>query len=297
MTATRTAPTPETGTADIGLLDHGGPTDSDGHPVRGVGPIVLLHGLMGRGRTWRRQIPWLRRHGRVFTLDAAFHTGADVEMPDDPAELSTERFVTDLAEVLIWIDQGPAVLVGHSMGALHAWCTAAAYPEMVSALVIEDMAPDFRGRTTRNWTPWFDSWPERFVSMSHAQEMFGEVAGRYFYEAFDDGRLHGRLPIWSEIAEEWGGREFWSEWSSVRVPSLVIEAEHSVTPPGQMRTMCSAHSAAQYLRVPNAGHLVHDDAPDIYRGALEAFLAGMPTTSAGWIINSPPRQDKTDRRR
>ena len=26
---------------------------------------------MGRGRTWRRQIPWLRRYGRVFTFDAA----------------------------------------------------------------------------------------------------------------------------------------------------------------------------------------------------------------------------------
>ena len=64
------------------------------------GPIVLLHGLMGRGRTWRRQIPWLRRYGRVFTYDAAFHTGADAALISDPAEVSTERFVADLAEIL-----------------------------------------------------------------------------------------------------------------------------------------------------------------------------------------------------
>ncbi|WP_419230801.1 alpha/beta fold hydrolase [Gordonia sp. CPCC 205515] len=269
MTATSAA------CADIGLLDHGGPIDRDGLPVRGVGPIVLLHGLMGRGRTWRRQIPWLRRHGRVFTFDAAFHTGADVELPADPTELSTERFVADLAEILVWIDQGPAVLVGHSMGALHAWCTAATYPEMVSALVIEDMAPDFRGRTTRSWTPWFDSWPQRFESVDDAQAMFGAVAGRYFYEAFDDGKLHGRLDIWTEIAEEWGTRDFWSQWQSVAVPSLLIEAEHTVAPPGQMRKMASVNDSARYLSALGAGHLVHDDAPDLYRGAVEAFLSAL----------------------
>lgn len=274
-------PTPEF--ADVGLRDHGGPVladDAAGSVVgfglggSGLGPIVLLHGLMGRGRTWRRQIPWLRSYGRVFTFDAAFHTGADVEMPDDPAELATERFVADLAELLTWIDLGPAVLIGHSMGALHAWCTAAAYPELVSALVIEDMAPDFRGRTTTNWTPWFEAWPDRFDSMAHACQMFGPVAGRYFYEAFDDGRLHGRLPIWTAIADEWGTRDFWSEWSAVSVPALLIEAEHTVTPPGQMRRMCAVNERASYLRVPGAGHLVHDDEPDVYRGAVEAFLSG-----------------------
>ncbi|MGV9825831.1 MULTISPECIES: alpha/beta fold hydrolase [unclassified Gordonia (in: high G+C Gram-positive bacteria)] len=279
--------------AATGLLDHGGPDTRGGErpaPDRvadadqatatfaglGVGPIVLLHGLMGRGRTWRRQIPWLRRYGRVFTFDAAYHTGADAPEPADDAELSTERFVGDLAEILTWIDLGPAVLVGHSMGALHAWCAAADYPELVSALVLEDMAPDFRGRTTASWTPWFDSWPERFESRQQAEEMFGAVAGRYFYEAFDDGHLHGRLPVWAAIAEEWGRRDFWDQWRAVAVPTLLIEAEHSVTPPAQMRKMASVNDHAQYLRAAGAGHLVHDDAPQLYRGAVEAFLSGLP---------------------
>lgn len=260
--------------AETGLRDHGGPVDDEGQPIRGRGPIVLLHGLMGRGRTWRRQIPWLRRYGRVFTFDAAFHTGAVTN--EDP-DISTERFVADVAEILCWIDQGPAVLIGHSMGGLHAWCTAATYPELVSALVVEDMAPDFRGQTTRDWTPWFDSWPDRFTSLGQMREMFGDIAGQYFYEAFDDGRLHGDLRVWAAIAEEWGGRDFWSQWRSVQVPALVIEAGHGVTPPGQMREMCAGAAHATHLRVDGAGHLLHDDAPDVYRGAVEAFLSALPT--------------------
>ncbi|GAC46933.1 putative hydrolase [Gordonia aichiensis NBRC 108223] len=241
-----------------------------------MGPIVLLHGLMGRGRTWRRQIPWLRRYGRVFTFDAAFHTGVDAAHISDPAEVSTERFVADLAEILTWIDLGPAVLVGHSMGALHAWCAAAEYPELVSALVVEDMAPDFRGRTTTEWTPWFNSWPDRFTSLAHAQQMFGPVAGRYFYEAFDDGRLHGQLDTWTAIAQEWGTRDFWEQWRRVPVPSLLIEAENTVTPDGQMRKMASINDHATHLRISGAGHLVHDDAPEVFRGAVEAFLSALP---------------------
>lgn len=255
--------------ATAGLLDHGAADDAADD--RGV--IVLLHGLMGRGRTWCRQIPWLRRYGRVFTFDAAFHQGADAVGEPTAAELSTERFVADVAEILTWIDRGPAVLIGHSMGGLHAWCTAAEYPELVSALVVEDMAPDFRGRTTGTWQPWFASWPERFADVDEAIGYFGPVAGRYFYEALDDGRLHGRIPVWAALAEEWGSRDFWAQWDAVTAPSLLIEAEYTVTPPGQMAQMARRNPAAEHLVVRGAGHLVHDDAPEIYRGAVEAFLS------------------------
>lgn len=254
-----------------GLFDHGG--DDAVGAAHGYGAIVLLHGLMGRGRTWRRQLPWLRNYGRVFTFDAAFHQGAALVGAPTPEDLATERFVADVAEMLTCIDRGPAVLVGHSMGGLHAWCTAAAFPELVAGVVVEDMAPDFRGRTTGEWAPWFEAWPDRFVSREQAVAHFGPVAGRYFYEAFDDGRLHGSIPVWAALAEEWGSRDFWAQWESVSVPSLLLEAEYSVNPPGQMAEMARRNLLADYLPVPGAGHLIHDDAPEVFRGAVEAFLS------------------------
>ncbi|EUA23860.1 putative hydrolase [Mycobacterium xenopi 4042] len=36
-------------------------------------PVVLVHGLMGRGSTWSRQLPWLTRLGTVYTYDAPWH--------------------------------------------------------------------------------------------------------------------------------------------------------------------------------------------------------------------------------
>ena len=40
-----------------------------------------------------------------------------------------------------------------------------------------------------------------------------------------------------------------------------------------MERMRSTGAQVTYLRVPGAGHLVHDEAPDDYRDAVEPFLA------------------------
>jgi pimeloyl-ACP methyl ester carboxylesterase len=236
-------------------------------------PIVLVHGLMGRGSTWSRQLPWLTEYGAVYTYDAPWHRGRDVE---DDQPISTERFVADLGDAVTALG-GPVRLVGHSMGGLHAWCLAAARPDLVTALVVEDMAPDFRGRTTGPWEPWLHALPVEFGSEQEVFSEFGDVAGRYFLEAFDrtstGWRLHGRTERWIEIAAEWGTRDYWRQWRDVRAPVLLIEAGNSVTPPGQMAEMHATGARTTYSRVPGAGHLVHDDAPQEYRGAVELFLA------------------------
>ncbi len=236
-------------------------------------PIVLVHGLMGRGSTWSRVLPWLTRHGEVFTYDAPWHRGRDVA---DPHPISTERFVEDLGVAVASLDR-PAILIGHSMGGLHSWCLAAARPDLVTALVVEDMAPDFRGRTTGPWEPWLHALPPEFTSAQQVYDEFGPVAGQYFLEAFDrtdsGWRLHGHPQAWIDIAAQWGTRDFWAQWRDVRVPALLIEAENSVTPPGQMQKMAESGCRATYVHIPDAGHLIHDEQPQSYRQAVESFLS------------------------
>ncbi|MEE2031402.1 alpha/beta fold hydrolase [Rhodococcus chondri] len=242
------------------------------HDEGGTGrPILLLHGLMGSARTWHRHVPWLRTFGHIHSFDAAGH-GRPA-----PAEPGTEAFVADLAAHLDGFDE-PLVVIGHSMGGLHAWCLAAAHPDKVAALVIEDMAPDFRGRTAADWAAMIEQWPQPFPTDDSVLEFFGPVAGRYFLASFErrhDGwYLHGDVATFRDISEEWGSRHFWDEWRSLTVPALLVEGEHTITPHGQMREMAT-RPGTEYVRIEGAGHLVHDDRPDRYREVVERFLGGL----------------------
>lgn len=245
-------------TIAVMLHDEGGDGD----------PILLLHGLMGSARTWRRQIPWLRRYGHVYTYDAPGHGRPP------PAALTTEAFVEDLSVHAEEI--GRATVVGHSMGSLHGWCLAAARPELVAALVVEDIAPDFRGRTADAWAAMIESWPQPFPTEVAVREYFGDVAGQYFLDSFErrpDGwYLHGDVATFEAISSEWGTRHFWAEWESVDVPSLLLEGEFGITPKGQMEEMSRRNPKSEYVSVPGAAHLIHDERPEDYREVVAAFL-------------------------
>ena len=234
-------------------------------------PIILLHGLMGRARTWWEVSRWLQRYGRVVGLDARGHGRGPKTGPWD-----TERFVEDVACLVRGLDSGPAIVIGHSMGGLHAWAFAATYPELVRAVVTEDMAPDQRGKTVDGWRAYFDSWPVPFQSLSHVRAFFGG-GGDYFTECVEeraDGyHLIAELGNLYEIAAEWGRRDYWSFVDKVRCPVLVIEAGNTAMPAGQQAELAARVPDGRHIVVEGAGHLVHDDAPQEYRGAVEAFLS------------------------
>ncbi|HEX4726041.1 MAG TPA: alpha/beta hydrolase [Pseudonocardiaceae bacterium] len=238
----------------------------------GDGPgILLLHGLMGRATTWWPTARWLTAYGRVVGVDARAH-GRNPHR----TRCGTEQFAEDAADRIRELGIGPAVLIGHSMGGLHAIAVAATYPDLVRAIVVEDMAPDQRGRTADVWLAYFESWPV-FESLAHVREFFGP-AGDYFVECVEettDGyRLIGDLAEMVAIAREWGRRDYSDLVAAVRCPMLVIEAGDSPMPAGQQAEMAGRSAGpAWHHRIDGAGHLVHQDAPDEFRGAVEAFLS------------------------
>ena len=102
----------------------------------GEGPgLLLLHGLMGRATTWNETATWLTPHFRVVALGQRGHGLSD---KSDHAS-SREHYVADIATVIEALGIGPSIIIGHSMGELNAWTLAARRPDLVKALVLEDM--------------------------------------------------------------------------------------------------------------------------------------------------------------
>ena len=231
--------------------------------------ILLLHGLMSRATTWWTVAQWLTRYGRVVGIDARGHGRNPQRGP-----WRTEDFVADAAAAIEELDLGPAVVIGHSMGGLHAWGLAATRPDLVRAVVVEDFAPDNRGKSIDDWKWYFDAWPVPFQSIAHVRSIVDVPRVEEFFEERADGyHLIANMADLYEIAAEWGKRDYWHYVDAVTCPMLVVEAGRSGVAAGQLAEVARRAGAA-HLLVPESGHCVHDEAPEVYRGAVEAFLSG-----------------------
>ena len=99
-------------------------------------PLVLLHGFTGRWQGFLPLLPVLSLRWHVYAPDYRGHgkSGrvAGKYLPDD--------FMWDLVAFVRGVVKDPAVVFGHSLGALFALSLAERLPEKVRALIIGDIA-------------------------------------------------------------------------------------------------------------------------------------------------------------
>jgi len=115
----------------------GGPTVNYREWGRPDGAVVLLlHGLTASGRSWQNVAPVLGENFRVVAPDARGHGGSQW-MRDYSFELMSD----DVVKLMEQLGILAAIVMGHSMGALTAYELAAARPELIRLLVLEEMPP------------------------------------------------------------------------------------------------------------------------------------------------------------
>ncbi|GEL25800.1 alpha/beta hydrolase [Pseudonocardia sulfidoxydans NBRC 16205] len=246
-------------------------------------PILLLHGLMGRATTWWPVARRLTGHGRVIGLDARGHGRSQATGP-----WTTERLAADAAELLDQLGAGPAIVVGHSMGGLHALALAASRPDLVQAVVVEDMAVDLTGvpeTAVADARAWFGAIPQPFASLAevratfgHPRPEFGDYMAECVEERADGYHLLCRVDNAVEIAGEWAYRSYWDVLAGVRAPVLLVCAAAGIVPRGQPEQIVDALRRnrfgpyARLVTLPGTGHLVHAS-EEAFRIAVEDFLA------------------------
>ena len=100
----------------------------------GSGPTVaLVHGLGGAASNWTLMAPALARRCRVLVPELPGHGGSSPL----PAPVET---LDPYADRLVAVLDDPAVLVGHSLGAVVALRAAARHPDAVRGLVLAGCA-------------------------------------------------------------------------------------------------------------------------------------------------------------
>ncbi len=102
-------------------------------------PLVILHGFLGMGDNWKTLAKQFAKDGyQVHLVDQRNH-GRSFHSDD----FSYEYMAHDLKVYCEEKGISNICLIGHSMGGKTAMLFAVSYPEIVSKLIIADIAPKF----------------------------------------------------------------------------------------------------------------------------------------------------------
>lgn len=219
------------------------------------GPVlVLLHGLTGRWQGWQHMIPRLTPHWHVYAPDLRGHGGSGrvagrYHLVDYARD--TVAFLRSLPE--------PAVVMGHSLGALTA-LAAAAFPAGIRAAVLLD-PPLYIRDTSIEATPGFKEyfcWVYDTVTTTSSE---GDVAADAPLIALRDRLL--------------AGFDLAGALRDVRCPLLLLygDWDHGAAMRDSDAEFVHANlSTAVIVKVPDGSHAFPGQQPEMVLQQAEAFL-------------------------
>ncbi|MBH5333427.1 alpha/beta hydrolase [Streptomyces pactum] len=237
-------------------------------------PVLALHGTFGRGTVFTRLARDLAGRARIVAPDQRGHG-----LSDRADDYGRDAFVADAAALLRELDLAPAVVLGHSLGGITAYQLAARHPELVSALVVEDVGPLMRRPEIENPVLDVRGWPRTGRTrdeLARKIEAAGVPDSGYFmHSAAPDGDHWRLLFDWDDMMEvqEGGVGDWWPDWLASTCPALVLHGGASPLLPAPLaREMTRRRPGTRLVTFPTAGHWIHDDEPDGVARAVSAFL-------------------------
>lgn len=237
--------------------------------------MFALHGHFGRARMFAPLAATLVPEYRVVALDQRAHG-----LSEHGGDLSRDAYVEDAAEFLRVQGLAPAVILGHSMGGVNAYQLAARYPELVSALIVEDA-----GAVTCEpevYHPVLDvsGWPERADSLEELEAAIKAQgipdAGYFLNNAVEDDDGWRLLFDYDDMMASQQALlgDWWDDWLASSCPALLLHGRDStVLPTSLARRMAERRPRTCLKEFPECGHWIHDDDPVGVARAIREFLA------------------------
>jgi pimeloyl-ACP methyl ester carboxylesterase len=233
--------------------------------------LIALHAHWMEAATFRRLAIDLAPGWRVVALDQRGHGHSS-----HAATYTRQDYLGDLEAFFAELQvSAPAVLVGNSLGGINALQFAAKHPNLVRALVLEDIAVE----------PGADigfvrAWSGNFPTRDALAERIGPRFLPYLEDSFRESRDGWRLAFDPEDmvrSEESLKGQYWQERLSTTCPALVIRGRDSrVTTRQKLEEMALRRPNTIFMEL-QGGHVVHQDSPEMFADDLRSFLQSLET--------------------
>ena len=251
--------------------------------------VTLFHGMNFGGFYFSGPIEVLRKEGfRVVVPDQiGFGRSSKPIMPYNFHDMALNS-----RKLLQSLNVSKTVIIGHSMGGMLAARFAASYPDITERVVIYDPIGLTDARWDRPWRSADDAY-KATMAMSNDQRYQGFSANihRYFpspgawkpeYEQYVRilyaPTLGGEWPRLAMVRSIYQQITYLDpvvhDWEHIKVKALVIggEKDGQDFPKHAKHIADSIPGGAQLVIVPNAGHVLHMETPDIFYRELLKFL-------------------------
>jgi pimeloyl-ACP methyl ester carboxylesterase len=241
-------------------------------------PILFVHGFPLNHAMWQSQIDAFGRKYRVIAPDLRGFGESSVTS----GTVTMEALADDMHTLLhaVFVDQ-PVILCGLSMGGYVAWQFFRKYRAQLKALILCDTraaadAPAAIAGRLKLAEEVLTHGPQAALE-TMLPRLFSPGTAERHPEVLADVRAMilrnspaGLAAALRGLAERPDCTEMLSK---IDVPTLVVcGQEDQITPVGEMKAMAQAIRGAQFVEIPNAGHLAPLENPDAVNAAISRFL-------------------------
>jgi len=254
-------------------------------------PVILMHGGGQTRHAWGGTAEALASAG-MYALAIDLRGHGDSAWSAD-ADYGPETYVNDLRDIVLTLDDPPA-LVGASLGGITSLLSQGElYPNTASAIVLVDITPRVERQGIDRIVDFMTSHPDGFESLDEAAEVVAQFVPHRprpvdntglekNLRLGDDGRWRWHwdpqfLFRASQRSEE--AALLWPERleraaQALRIPTLLVRGRMSdvVTEEGA-RAFLDVVPHAEFVDVADAAHMVAGDRNDVFSGAIIEFLS------------------------
>jgi non-heme chloroperoxidase len=245
-------------------------------------PVIALHGVTDSWRSFEPVLPHLPPDLHVIALTQRGHGGSD-----KPAGGYTPAdFAADVAAFMDAMAIERALLVGHSMGSVHAMRCAIDHPSRVAGLMLAGTMPWFGGLPEmiefhrEQIAPLEDPVPHAFAREFQLSTLARPIAAAWL-DAFVAESLKVPAHVWRAAFAGFIGDDFSQRLRGIDVPTLITWGRHDgfCSAAGQ-QAMLQLIRGARLVEYADAGHAMHWEEPQRFALDLHRFAHSVAAAAA-----------------